>query len=256
MIYVDIRAGVPPAEHPPIHLSDLEDTWWTLQSCWEREPHSRPDVIQLRVWLERTLFQIQHPAYTVSDRGMQPDLPSLDINVQGSLEDPPGSTVSGTAIWGPPLSPPGQSEPQIAIARYTSPPSLNTLPGASSPSPPSIPNAPGTLGYYPLAIPAAQPNTLPAGTNPAPQNIFNNANIGASNPAVNFGVIAGNMSASMGKPFNHQLSDSHPPQNPVQPQKPFVWRGRFTITDHVGRRASPDLMVVLNTIRATHQESV
>jgi hypothetical protein len=65
-----------------------------------------------------------------------------------------------------------------------------------------------------------------------------------------------NTSASMGNPFSHQLSGSHPPPNPVQPLNPFIWRGSLSITGHDGRRASPDLLVFLNTIKATHQQSV
>jgi hypothetical protein len=60
-------------------------------------------------------------------------------------------------------------------------------------TPSSIPNAPRIT---PLALPAAQPNTLPAGTNPAPQNIFNNASIGGNNHAVNSEAITGSMTGN------------------------------------------------------------
>jgi hypothetical protein len=69
-------------------------------------------------------------------------------------------------------------------------------------------------------------------------------------------TLGTNMSASIGNPFSHQLNGSHPAQNPVQPQNPFIWRGSLSITGHDGLRASPELLVFLNTMKATHQQSV
>ena len=135
MIYADIRAGIPPAERPPDLLPHLEATWTTLESCWEREPHGRPDVVQLRVWLERAL-QIYDGTHTMSDSGIQHILPSLDINSQGGPEDPPTSTVSGTSNLEPPLLP--EPEPTSHLhsrnnpSRFIPPPDWDTTPTTTS----------------------------------------------------------------------------------------------------------------------------
>jgi hypothetical protein len=99
MIYVDIRAGIPPAERTPALLNHLEDTWATLESCWKQDPQDRPDAVQLRAWLEveirRPQMHDSTPAASVI--GAQSCLPSVDIKGKGDQEDPASPTVSGTS---------------------------------------------------------------------------------------------------------------------------------------------------------------
>jgi hypothetical protein len=106
MIYVDIRAGLTPAERTPVLPLHLEGTWATLESCWKQDPHGRPDAVQLRVWLEVEMrrLQINDATPPASAKGAQPSLPSIGIEEEGDQKDPASSTMSGTSKAGQSLT--------------------------------------------------------------------------------------------------------------------------------------------------------
>jgi hypothetical protein len=102
-----------------------------------------------------------------------------------------------------------------------------------------------------VAAPLQNPNVSTAG--PSRQSFqsgnASNAHDGAQN------TLGSNMGTNISNAFNPQLNGSRPPQNPVQPQNQFLWRGSLSITGQDGRRAG-ELLVFLNVMKANPQQLV
>jgi hypothetical protein len=52
IIFMDIRAGLPPAERPVDLSSDLESVWKKLEECWDVDPATRPSAASLLAWFK------------------------------------------------------------------------------------------------------------------------------------------------------------------------------------------------------------
>jgi hypothetical protein len=55
MIFLDIRAKIPPAKHPARLPSNLELLWTGLERCWDTSPENRPSAVVLLAWLEEQM---------------------------------------------------------------------------------------------------------------------------------------------------------------------------------------------------------
>jgi hypothetical protein len=55
MIFLDIRAKIPPAKHPARLPSNLELLWTGLERCWDISPENRPSAVVLLAWLEEQM---------------------------------------------------------------------------------------------------------------------------------------------------------------------------------------------------------
>jgi hypothetical protein len=55
MIFLDIRAKIPPAKHPARLPSNLELMWTGLEHCWDICPENRPSATVLLAWLEEQM---------------------------------------------------------------------------------------------------------------------------------------------------------------------------------------------------------
>jgi len=125
---------------------------------------------------------------TLSPLFLNHDLRLLQV-LHGTIDLTTGGTTTLILIHTP--AAPIGTEPQIAIARYTTAPNLSTLPGVplSSPANSGSAPAPGTWGLHPPStLPVVPPSMFPTGMAGAVPGIqFVNPSIGGNTVAVGRG---------------------------------------------------------------------